>query len=403
MDSRIDTKYLIIGNGIAGLSAAQEIYKRDEQGKVTIVSSEEYLTYYRVKLSHYISKNFDNNELMVKKEGWYKDKNIDIILGSIVENIDTDNNVVKLDDGRELRYEKLLLANGSRPFVPPVAGKYKKGVLALRTLKDLRYIKNYFEDCNSVTVIGGGLLGLEAAWAIKELGKKVNVVEFFPYLLPRQLDEELSNKFKYILEKKGLDFYLGAAAEEVLGEEKVEGLKIKDGPEIKTDAILFSAGIRSNIGIAEKTKIDVGRGIKVDNYLRTNIDNVFAAGDIAEVNSVTLGLWTAANEQGKIAGINMTGGSKEYKLPEPYTMLNIADTSLFSVGDVKDFDDVVEFNDDENAVYHKLFLRDKKIIGAALIGDISKMVKVKNAVNNNLDISQDLENGLGFKDIVGKF
>ncbi|MTI67695.1 MAG: NAD(P)/FAD-dependent oxidoreductase [Firmicutes bacterium] len=397
------TKYLIIGNGIAGFSAAEEISKRDENGTITIVSSEQYLTYYRVKLSHYISKDFTDKDLLVKKEDWYKEKNIDLILGSIVEKIDTDNNNIKLDDGREIEYKKLLLANGSRPFIPPVAGKYKKGVLALRTIKDLKHIKNYFNNCKNITVIGGGLLGLEAAWAIKKLGKDVNVIEYSPYLLSKQLDEELSNKFKDILEKKGLKFYLGAASEKILGENIVKGLSIKDGPEIKTDAVLFSTGIRSNISIAEGTNLNVGRGIKVDRYLETNIKNVFAAGDIAEINGVTLGLWTAANEQGKIAGINMTGENKEYTLPKPYTMLNIADTSLFSIGDVKEFDETLKFSDDEKFIHNKLYLKNKKIIGAVLIGDVSKMVKVKKAVNKNLDISKELQEGLKLKEIIDKF
>ena len=179
-------EYLIVGNGIAGLAAAREIRKNDETGSITMVSSEPYLTYYRVKLTEYLSKDFQDEELLVNKEKWYEDKNINVIVNKIVEEIDTEGNKIKIDDGSEIQYNKLLLAMGSRPFIPPIAGKYKNGVLALRTLKDLRYIQNYFSNCQTITIIGGGLLGLEAAYSAKKLNKKVNIIEFSPYLLNRQ-------------------------------------------------------------------------------------------------------------------------------------------------------------------------------------------------------------------------
>lgn len=393
-------KYVIIGNGMAGLSAAKEIRNLDKDGNITIISSEEYLTYYRLKLSHYISKNFEDRELLIYKEDWYKKNNIEVILEKIVENIDTDKKEVRLDDGKIVTYDKLLLANGSRPFVPPITGKFKEGVFALRTLKDLRYIKNYFESCEDITVIGGGLLGLEAAWAIKQLGKNVNVVEFFPYLLPRQLDKEMADIVSKKLSDNGLKLYFDTAAEEVLGEVKAEGLRFKDGGQIKTDAVLFSAGIRPNIDLVRETPIASDKGVKVDSYLKTNIEDVYAAGDIAEVNGIVLGLWTAATEQGKIAGANMAGENREYKIPEPFTTLSIGDISLFSIGNVKDYTEVLKYDEGEN--HFRLFVTDNKLIGGILLGDISKMNSVKKAVNSNRDISDFIKEGLSCKEIIEK-
>lgn len=391
-------KYVIVGNGIAGLSAAKEIRNIDKEGNITIITSEEYLTYYRVKLSHYISKSFDDDELLVNKKSWYDENNVEVILGKIVEKIDTEKKQVKLDDGKIVEYDKLLLANGSRPFVPPIGGKFKDGVFALRTLKDLRHIKKYFELCEDVTVIGGGLLGLEAAWAIKELGKKVNVVEFFPYLLPRQLDKELADIVSQKLNDNGLNLYFDAAAEDILGETKAEGLKLKDGRKIETDAILVSAGIRPNIDLVRGTPIEFDKGVKVDKYLRTNIEDVYAAGDIAEVNGMVLGLWTAANDQGKIAGANMAGNNKEYKMAQPFTTLSIGDISLFSVGNIKDFTDVLRYDDGDNS--YRLYLTDNKLTGSILLGDISRMSKVRKAVNDNMDISEYIKEGLSCTDII---
>lgn len=394
------TKYVIIGNGIAGLSAAKEIRKNDKEGSVTIITAEEYLTYYRVKLSHYISKSFEDNELLVNKESWYDENNIEVLLNKTVEKIDVDKKEVKLDDGKIVTYDKLLLANGSRPFVPPVAGNSKEGVFALRTLKDLKYIKNYFDSCEDITVIGGGLLGLEAAWAIKELGKKVNVIEFFPYLLPRQLDKELADIVSEKLRENGLNLYFDTATEEILGDTKVEGLRFKDSREIKTNAVLFSVGVRPNIDLIRDSGIDFDRGAKVDNFLKTNIDDVYAAGDIAEVNGIVLGLWTIANEQGKIAGANMTGANKEYKLPEPFTTLTIGDISLFSVGNIKDYSEVLRFDEGEN--HFRLFITDNKLTGGILLGDTSKMSAVRKAVNSNLDVSEYLQKGLSCIEIINR-
>src|SRR5690606_25309712 len=139
------------------------------------------------------------------------------------------------------------LATGSRPFIPPVAGKFKQGVLALRTLRDLKYIRSYFDNCNSITVIGGGLLGLEAAWSLKKLGKKINIVEFAPYLLPRQLDDEIGIKLEKKLKEESFNIYLSSAAEEILGENRANGILLSDGKKIETDGILFSVGIRPNL------------------------------------------------------------------------------------------------------------------------------------------------------------
>ena len=241
--------YLIIGNGIAGLSASKEIRKNDSVGSITMVSNEPYLTYYRVKLTEYLSKDFNDEDLLVNKDNWYKDNHIETILSKIVEHIDTDNNKVVLDDGNEISYEKLLLAMGSRPFIPPIAGKYKKGVFALRNLNDLRYIQKYFSNCSTVTVIGGGLLGLEAAWSVKKLNKIVNVIQHSPFLLSRQLDEEISRKVERKLREEGFNLYLDSSAEEILGETKANGIRLNSDKVIKTDAVLVSSGVRSNLDL----------------------------------------------------------------------------------------------------------------------------------------------------------
>lgn len=390
-------KYLIIGNGIAGLAAAREIRANDEEGAVVMVSSEPTLTYYRVKLTEYISKDFADEDLLVSKENWYQDKNIKVILRKFVEYVDIENNRVKLDDGQEVEYEKLLVATGSRPFIPPINGKYKEGVFALRTLKDLHYIKDYMKSCEEVSVIGGGLLGLEAAWSLKQLGKEVSIIEFAPYLLPRQLDKEIANKLEEKLSKMGFKVYLSSQAEEITGEGTATGIKLNGERNIKADAILVSSGIRPNLDLVRDTTIEYDKGIKVDKHLKTNIENVYAAGDVVEIGKMVLGLWTAGNEQGKIAGANMTGKELEYNHPKIFTTLQIGDIELFSAGIINDFDKVYEYKDEKEDIHHKIFTKDGKIVGVILFGDLKQINALRNAVISNIDVEEYIEKDSRFK------
>lgn len=393
------TKYLIIGNGIAGLSATKEIKKNDPQGSITMVSNEEFLTYYRLKLTKSLSKNVDAKELIINDQLWYDENNINVILSKIVEKIDIENKLVVLDNSKEIHYENLLIATGARPFVPPIHGKFKEGVFALRTIKDLLYIKEYLKDKKRVTIIGGGLLGLEAAWALKELGMIVSIIEFAPYLLPRQLDKELGDKLMKKLEQMGMRVYLASTAEEILGESKATGILINSGEIVKSDAILVSSGIRPNLNLVRDTAIDFDKGIKVDSNLKTNIDNVYAAGDVVEYDNMVIGLWTTSNEQGKIAGKNMTGGHDEYTHPKLFTSLTMGDINIFSVGNILDYDEVYEYIEEGKDIHHKLYTKEGKVTGAILFGDIKQQNNLRNAVFSQINVADYLENGISFKKI----
>lgn len=393
------TKYLIIGNGMAGLAATREIKKNDKDGSITMVSSESSYTYYRTKLTEYLAKEFEDDDLLVNKKEWYEDNNIDVILSKIVEDVNTEDNKITLDDGKEIEYEKLLLATGSRPFVPPITGKFKEGVFALRTIKDVNYIQEYLKDCEEVTVIGGGLLGLEAAWSLKELGKKVTIVEFAPYLLPRQLDKEISKKLTEKLTEEGFTIYLDSQAEEILGEGRADGIKLKGGSEFKTDAILVSSGVRSNLDLVRETPIEFDKGIIVDKTMKTNIDNIYAAGDVAEVNGMVVALWTASNEQGKVAGSNMSNKNLEYVHPKIFADLQIGSIKLFSAGAIDDFDSVYEYKEEDKGIHHKVFVKDNKIQGIILFGDIKDLNSARNAVVSKMNIEEFLKDNDAFQKI----
>ena len=391
------SKYLIIGNGIAGLSAAKEIRNNDKEGSLTIISAEAYLTYYRVKLSRVLASKLNEDSLLVNKEEWYKDNNIDVILNSVVQRIDIEKKQVLLQDGRIYSYDKLLIATGSRPFIPPIEGSDKNGVFALRTLDDVERVQIHCIGCDTYTVLGGGLLGLEAAWSLKELGRKVNVIEFAPYLLSRQIDEEIANKLKEKFKGHGINIYTSSVAKEIIGDDIISGLKINDGEIIETNGILISAGVRPNLDLVMNTPIEYDKGIKVDLHLKTNVDNIYAAGDVIEIDGRPVGLWTAGNEQGKIAGTNMVGGDKTYTQAKLFANLKIGDIEIFSAGDITNYDAIYEYIDDEKDIHHKFFVLDKKIMGVILYGDLKQMSNLKNATISNMDIEEYLKTGLPFK------
>lgn len=383
-------KLIIIGNGIAALAAAESFRKFDRESEVLILSGDAYPTYYRIKLSHYLGKpGFEDAELLVKDQAWFQEKQIEVRLGTWVSRIDFGEKQVILESGESLSYDSLLLANGASPFVPPVQGRDTTGVLSLRTLDDLKHIHGFLEGKTHVTVVGGGLLGLEAAHGLVVLGKRVTVLEFFPYLLPRQLDPELSAVVQKQLEREGIEFILGDSGEAILGTDTVTALQLKSGSEVLTDAVIFSAGVRPNLGLYEGTPLAIGKGVQVNERMQTNLPGVYAAGDIVEYQGTVFGLWTAANEQGKIAGHNLAGQELTYAAPQLVATLNIGEVKLFSAGDVSDPERVITYRD--NNVFHRLFVKSGQVVGAALTGDISLMMKAKNLVLHKRQVPIDID------------
>ena len=380
--------YLIIGNGIAGLSATEEIRKKDKDATILIVSEEKSSTYWRTRLSHLISQEFEKDDLFVKKQPWYDERKIDEKLESCIEKIDFDKNVAILCDGEEIEYGKLLLATGASPFVPPITNINSKGVFAIRTITDLMNFKDYVKDKKKVVVIGGGILGLEAAHSALLLEKDVTVIESFDYLLSRQLDRELSEKLEKELNDMGIKTFTGKFTEEILAENGiVKGVKLADGTETAADAIMVQAGIRSNIDIAKNSGLDTERGIIVDDSLKTKYDNVYAAGDCAQIGDFTIGLWTSSQEMGKIAGNNMAGDKQMYEKPKPFSTLTIGDIKIFSAG-MNSGEGVEEVKSEKDGNIYKLFKLHDKYVGGILWGDIKYQNDIKDIVFFGKDLQE---------------
>lgn len=378
--------YLIIGNGIAGLAAAEEIRKNDENGKILIVSKEEIPTYWRTRLSALIAKDFDKDDIYVKKEAWYQEKNIEEKLDTEVEKLDLENNKAILANGEEIEYGKVLLATGARAFVPPIKNVESKGVFAIRSLDDLISFKEYAADKKEVVIIGGGILGLEAAFSVKELGKEVSVIEAADYILNRQLDHELSKKLEKSLNDMGIKTFTGKATEEILANDgKVSGIKLSNGEEIKADVIMVQAGVRSIIDLAKNSNLEVDRGIIVNDNLQSKKENVYAAGDCAQIGNFTIGLWTASQEMGKIVGRNMTGAKETYEKPKPFSTLMIGNIKVFSAG-MTSGEGIEEMKAEKDDNIYKLFKKDGKFVGGILWNDIKMQNDVKDLVFNGKNL-----------------
>ena len=387
---------VIIGNGIAGLSAAEEIRKENKEVNIKIITNEGYYTYYRTQLSHFLSKDFDAKEIYIHPKNWYVENNIKVYLNKEVKSINKDNKTIELSNNEEISYDQLLLANGSDSFIPSVEGKNKQGVFALRGLDDLREIQACAKKSKKSIVIGGGLLGLEAANALNKSGIEVTVMEYSDRLLSRQLDYEASQVLREIVEKQGVNLLFGSQVESIYGKDKAEGCKIKNGESIDSPLILFSVGVRSNIKLAEDIGLEINRAVVVDQYMNTSQEDIYAAGDICEFNGKSFNIWPIAVEQGKIAGANMIGDQKKYKEIIPSNMLNIMGSKVFSIGDVGrgegEYRTLKVTQSDH--VFKKFFFLDGRLVGGILINDIALAGKLKKLISLEKDYSELLSKDL---------
>ena len=312
-------------------------------------------------------------------------------LNSTVKNIDPKNQRITLADKSNFTYSKLLLDTGSSGILPPIDGiNTAEGVFTLRTVEDVLTIIKRAACAKAVTLIGGGLLGLEAGNGLRKLGLSVTVVEFFDRLLPRQLDAEGAAILQKQLENMGLKFILGAQSKSIKDAGTTKILELKDGKAFESNFILVSAGIKPNVSLAQEAGISVNKGIIVNDRMETNFPNVYAAGDVAEHKGRIYGIWPAAHRQGVIAGINMAGGNETYAGTVPSTSLKVAGIHLTSMGDILAEDKTVEQvkvkNPDKN-LYKKLFTKEGKIIGAIFLGDTKNAYEIGQLIEKKADVS----------------
>jgi len=401
-------RYVIVGNGVAGVTAAQSIVRADPAAEVHVFGTEPYPYYRRPRLWEFIAGEIEQDALYFRLPAWYAERSIHLHLGIRATSLDPSAHRLTLrprsgqelvKDGSTVEYDRLLLAMGARPFVPPCEGTDKTGVFTLRTLDDAQAIKAYPLPSSppmggterGAVVIGGGLLGLETARALRTTGLEVTVVEFSPHLLPRQLDAEGAQVLQSLLEAQGLRIITGAATEAILGNERADGIRLRDGRRVPGGLVIFSTGIRSEVALAQAAGLEVNRGIVVDNQLQTSADDVFAAGDAAEFEGRVYGIIPAAIEQAKVAAAQMVApGNATYSGTLPATTLKVAGAELASLGEcVAEADGLTPLRHVDLAAghYRKFVLRKGRIVGAILLNDKTRVQPITQLIQQDVDVS----------------
>ena len=384
-------KYLILGGGVAGTTAAENIRRNDATGEITIVTAEDIPFYYRVRLPDYLGGLVAESELLAKKQAWYAEKKISLQLSTRITGADPDAQQVMAADGVSLPYDRLLLANGSHPFIPPIKGTDLEGVFVLHTVDDVRKISQAAAKISSVVLIGGGLLGLEAANALHRLGKNITVVEFFPRLLPRQLDNEGAARLQHYFEKMNFSFRLGATTRELTGAGRVEQVILANGDVLPAGMVIISAGVRPNLELPKMLGVKTDKGVIVDKFMQASQPNIYGAGDVVEFEGKTYGIWPAAMEQGRIAGINISGGKTAYEGTTLANILKVAGVDLASAGEIdaeNKYESKIVASDD---IYKKAVIDNGKVIGCIMLGDRKNFNRINRAISSGEDILDELE------------
>ncbi len=382
-------RVIIIGNGVAGITAAETVRKNNSECEILILSADKFPYYSRPRLIEYLGGKISVRQLIIHGNEWYEGKNIKIKICALVKKIDCKNNTITTAEGLELNYDYLVIASGAVPFVPDFPGTDAEGVFTLRSIEDADAIMTYAKGKKKAAILGGGLLGIEAAISMISLVNEVTVIETFDRLLQRQLDAEGAQMLKNMLEAKGLKFLIGKKTEKIIKKENGLGLIFKDGTELDTEVMLVSAGIRPAVTLAKEAGLEVNKGIVVDDFMRTAIANVFACGDVAEHKGKLYGIWPVAKDQGYFCGTNVTGQGVSYPGSFVSTRLKVAGIEVASLGNIEEEDgvEIITKKDEPAGIYKKLFLKENKLIGAILLGDAAAGAKLQGFIKSQEDMT----------------
>lgn len=363
---------IVIGNGMAGCRAVEEILERDAaQYRITIFGAEPRVNYNRIMLSPLLAGEKSFDDIVINDQAWYDDNDITLVSGDQVVAIDRKIQTVTARSGRTESYDKLILATGSDPFIIPVPGHDLQGVVTFRDMDDVGAMLRAADSGGDAVVIGGGLLGLEAAHGLSLRGMKVTVIHLMPTLMERQLDEAAGWLLKEALEGRGQTILTGADTAEIYGMGKVEGVRLKDGRDIPASLVVMAVGIRPNVKLARDTGLAIGRGIHVDDHLVTSDGNILAVGECVEHNGLVYGLVAPIWEMCRSLADGLVAEQNGYAGSVTSTKLKVSGIDVFSAGDFsggEGCEDIV-MRDATRGVYKRVIVKEDRVIGAVLYGD----------------------------------
>ncbi len=385
---------VVVGAGIAGISAVESLRTASPAAEITLVSKETELPYYRLNLTRFLAGEIGEDDLPIHPARWYEEQKVRLLLGVEAAAIHLEDHVVELHGGQRLPFDKLLLSVGAQPFIPPIAGADRQGVTALRTAADARGILAVCRAGAKCVCIGGGLLGLETAAGLARHGAEVTVLEDQRWLLPRQLNSRAGEILHRYVADAGIKLRTHVATQALVGDRRVQGVQLADGSLIAADLVVMATGIRSNSHLARQAGLEVNQGVVVNNLLAASHPDVFAAGDVAEHHGRVYGIWGPARYQGSIAGLNMAGGSVEFGGVPCSNTLKVLGVDVFSIGQIHAEDAGFRVIDEESdGRYFRFVFRDHCLVGAVLLGDATLTAAVTKAVEDKRDFSRFLATG----------
>jgi nitrite reductase [NAD(P)H] large subunit len=366
-------KLVLIGNGMAGMRTVDELLKlAPDKYDITVFGAEPHGNYNRIMLSPVLAGDKSLEDIIINDLQWYQDNNITLHTGCTVTEIDRRHRRVIADDGRVADYDRLVLATGSNPVMLPIDGQDLDGVISFRDINDVNVMIETAKTHNNAVVIGGGLLGLEAANGLLLQGMNVTVVHRSDSLMSQQLDAEASVLMQQELEETGLQFLMNHDTDVLLGNERVEKVRFKNGDEIDADLVVMAIGVRPNIELAEKSGIECDKGIVVSDTLQTYTPNIYAVGECVQHRKQTFGLVAPLFEQAKVCANHLAElGIASYLSTITATKLKVTGINLYSAGDFTgdEYTQAIVFKDPARHIYKKLVLKDNIIIGIVLYGD----------------------------------
>jgi NAD(P)H-nitrite reductase large subunit len=416
---------VIIGNSAAGVSAVDAIRKKNKEDKIIVLSNENYPSYCRCVISDFLAGKVTEDRLVYRSNEFFREKNVELLLDKevvrvvpkknriVVEEISSSNKEEKKskDKRLEFNYDLLLLANGASPKFPDLKGIKKKGVFGFRTIKDTKDILGLVTMSDTACVLGGGLIGLKAAYGLKKRGLDVKVIIHSPQVLSQVVDKQAAKFVQNRLINNGIEILTGRTVTEILGNGDVKAVRLDNGKVIACQIVIVAKGVKPNTNIVTETEIKVNEGICVDENMKTNIPNIFAAGDVCETFDITLNktmvnaLWPHAVEQGKIAGSNIIGENIKYQGSLGMNSVEFFDLPVISMGvykENKNHEVLTKIRPSEEN-YKKLVIEGKCLVGAVLVGEINQAGVFLRLIREKIDISsiknKILYDNFGYPDI----
>jgi len=380
---------VVIGNGMAAARFAEELSSRAlGRYAVAVVGAEPRLAYNRVLLSSVLAGEVASSDIELKPPGWWRDRGITLRYGCRATAIDTRARTIDVADGRPLPFSKLVFATGSQPIRPAISGMALPGVITFRDINDIWTIWHRAGAGDRVVVIGGGLLGLEAAYGLAKAGARVTVLHLMDRLMERQLDARAAVMLQRAVEAMNIEVILNADTAEIGGQHRVEGVTLKDGRTIEADAVVVAIGIRPNADLARDAGVAVKRGIVVDDALETNVAGIHAIGECAEHRGICYGLVEPAHEQARVLADRLAGRNARYSGSVLATNLKVSGVSVFSAGDFLASDDTDEIvlTDPGRGVYKKLVIAQGHLAGVVLFGDTADGLWYLDLIRSGTDI-----------------